>query len=352
MKRMVARKSFGPRCFLSFGLICCLAVMLGAPLMLQAADTPPSDVEFQQALQAAHDLYKDVTDGKNADYIPYLAKVDPKLFGIALVTVDGSVYEIGDTGFPFAIESISKVFSLCRVMQDLGSEAVEEKVGVNASGFPFNSVLAIELEQARTVNPLVNAGAMATVSLISGKDADQRWEKIIGTMNQFAGRTLEVNQEVYRSESETNLHNKAIILLLQGYGRLYGDPDVTLDLYTRQCSVSVTARDLAVMGATLANGGINPITGQNVIDAKYVPNVLALMMTTGLYETTGQWIYRTGMPAKSGVGGGIMAVVPGRFAIASFSPPLDISGNSVRGIEALTYLSQQLGANTFLPRSR
>lgn len=305
----------------------------------------PTPGEFRSVLKGVYEKYKDTTGGKNADYIPYLAKVDPGLFGIVVATVDGDVYEIGDSNFPFAIESISKVFTLCRVIQDLGVRAIEERIGVNATGLPFNAVMAIELHEGRTVNPFVNAGAMATVSLVKGKTADARWNKIIGTMNSFAGRSLAVNEDVYRSETKTNIHNQAIVMLLKSYGRFYNDPVETLDLYTRQCSVAVTARDLAVMGATLANGGTNPITGKGVIDKRYVPKILAVMMTNGLYEASGEWVYRTGLPGKSGVGGGILAIIPGKFAIATFSPPLDEAGNSVRGQRAIEYMSETLRAN-------
>ena len=307
----------------------------------------PSPGEFRNVLKGAYEKYKDITEGENADYIPYLAKVDPGLYGIVIVTVDGDMYEIGDSKHPFAIESISKVFTLCRVIQDMGTRAIEEKVGVNATGLPFNSVMAIELHEDRAVNPFVNAGAMVMVSLVGGDTADVRWNKIIGTMNSFAGHSLPVNEDVYRSESKTNIHNHAIALLLKSYGRFYNDPAETLDLYTRQCSVAVSARDLAVMGATLASGGINPVTGKRVMDEKYVPKVLALMMTGGLYETSGSWIYRTGLPAKSGVGGGILAIVPGKFAVATFSPPLDEAGNSVRGQKAIEYISETLRVNLF-----
>ena len=307
----------------------------------------PSPGEFRNVLKGAYEKYKDITEGENADYIPYLAKVDPGLYGIVIVTVDGDMYEIGDSKHPFAIESISKVFTLCRVIQDMGTRAIEEKVGVNATGLPFNSVMAIELHEDRAVNPFVNAGAMVMVSLVGGDTADVRWNKIIGTMNSFAGHSLPVNEDVYRSESKTNIHNHAIALLLKSYGRFYNDPAETLDLYTRQCSVAVSARDLAVMGATLASGGINPVTGKRVMDEKYVPKVLALMMTGGLYETSGSWIYRTGLPAKSGVGGGILAIVPGKFAVATFSPPLDETGNSVRGQKAIEYISETLRVNLF-----
>jgi glutaminase len=307
----------------------------------------PAPDEFRGALNDAYEKYRNVTTGKNADYIPYLAKVNPRLYGIAIAAVDGNIYEVGDSEYSFAIESISKVFTLCRIMEDWGPRVIEDKIGVNATGLPFNSVMAIELQKARTVNPFVNAGAMAAVSLVKGETSDIKWGNIIGTMNAFAGHPLSVNEDVYRSESETNSHNRAIAILLKSYGRFYDDPAETLDLYTRQCSVAVSARNLAVMGATLANGGVNPVTGTQVMDEEHVSKVLALMMTNGLYENSGAWVYRTGLPGKSGVGGGIMAVVPGKYAIAVFSPPLDEAGNSVRGQLAAEYLSRRLGANLF-----
>ena len=328
-----------------------LVFLTFTPLQTAGAwDDPLRPETLQKALSEAHNLFKNNNEGKNADYIPYLAKVDPRLFGLTLVLVDGTTYEAGDSRFPFAIESISKIFTLCRVLQDQGAEAVRDKIGVDATGLPFNSVMAVELNKARSVNPFVNAGAMAAVSMVEGRDSDDRWKNIIETMNLFAGRELKVNEDVYRSESETNTHNMAIAVLLKSYGRFYGDPVEVLDLYTRQCSVSITARDLAVMGATLANGGINPITGLRALDERHVPKVLAVMSVNGLYENTGEWLYDTGLPAKSGVGGGVLAVVPGECAIAAFSPPLDEYGSSVRGRKAIKFLSERLGANIFLGR--
>jgi glutaminase len=338
------------RMSVSIALFCSLFLVWVGGVAAWIDDRIPTGQEIQSALKLAHESLRDVNEGQNANYIPYLADVDPRLFGIAIATVDGTVYEVGDSTVPFAMESISKIFTLCRVIQDLGPGAIEDKIGLNASGLPFNSVLAIELNRERGVNPFVNAGAMATVSLISGRNAQERWEKIMGTMNLFSSRALTINEEVYRSESETNEHNKAIVYLLKSYNRLYSDPEETLDLYTRQCSVAVSTRDLAIMGATLANGGVNPITGQRALNTEYVPTVLALMMTAGLYDTTGEWVFRTGLPGKSGVGGGIVAVIPGKYAIAAFSPPLDPAGNSVRAQKAIIFLSQRLGANLFLGR--
>jgi glutaminase len=302
---------------------------------------------IQAAVDAAHARYLTLDEGKNADYIPALAKVDSKLFGIALVTVDGKVVKKGDVTAPFSIQSISKVFTLASVIQTAGAEAVLEKIGVDATGQVFNSIVAIELMKGKEMNPFVNPGAIAATSLVEGKTPEEKWARIIGIHEAFAGRKLEVNQEVYKSESETNERNRAIAMLMHAYGRLYYDPIISTDLYTRQCSISVTASDLAVMAATLANGGKNPITGKQVIDAEHVQRVLAVMATAGLYDDSGIWLYRVGLPAKSGVGGGIIAVAPGRFGVAVFSPPLDAAGNSVRAQKAIRDISNALGASPY-----
>jgi glutaminase len=312
----------------------------------------PTGNEFRDALSSAHSQFRNVKEGKNADYIPVLAEVDPNLYGIALVTAEGAVYEVGNSRDEFSIQSVSKVFTLARLLQTLGPDAVQERIGVNATGMPFNSIVAIEMhaEEHPAVNPFVNAGAIASVDALPAQDADAKWSEILGTYGRFAGRELSVNQEVYRSESETNTRNRAIATLLQAYGVLRNDPAVALDLYTRQCSVSVNARDLAVMGATLANGGVNPVTRERVVSEAVVPRVLAVMATAGLYETTGAWMFQVGAPAKSGVGGGIVAVVPGQFAIGTFSPPLDEAGNSVRGQRAINHIVERLNANVFAVR--
>jgi glutaminase len=301
----------------------------------------------QAAVEAAHAKYLALDEGKNADYIPALAKVDPKLFGIALVTVDGKVVKKGDVTSPFSIQSISKVFTLASALQTAGDEAVLEKIGVDATGQVFNSIVAIEQMKGKEMNPFVNPGAIATTSLVEGKTPEEKWARILGIHEAFAGRKLEVNQEVYKSESDTNERNRAIAVLMHAYGRLYFDPMVTTDLYTRQCSISVTASDLAVMAATLANGGKNPITGKQVIGQEHVQRILAVMATAGLYDDSGIWLYRVGLPAKSGVGGGIIAVAPGRFGIAVFSPPLDAAGNSVRAQKAIRDVAAALHANPY-----
>jgi glutaminase len=241
------------------------------------------------------------------------------------------------------------VSTFARILEDLGPDRVEKVIGTNQTGLPFNSVMAIELnEKHRAGNPFVNAGAITAVSLVPANSAGDRWTRILATMNVLAGRTLTVDDEVYRSESATNTRNRGISWLLKSYKDVVtGDPGVALDLYTRQCSVSVTAHDLAVMGATLANGGTNPVTGQRVLSPANAARVLSEMLTTGLYENSGSWSFHVGVPAKSGVGGGIVAVVPGRFAIGTFSPPIDEAGNSVRGMRAIESIAKDLSANIF-----
>jgi glutaminase len=305
--------------------------------------------DINSALKSAYLKYKGLKEGKNADYIPALAKVNPELFGISLITADGQNYDIGDTKHPFSIQSISKVFTLADVMQARGAKLVDDKIGVNATGAKFNSIVAIEdNEKHRAGNPLVNAGAITTVSFVPGSTKDQRWQSILGTMNKFSGRTLSVDPEIYKSETDTNLRNKAISYLLKNYEVVQGNPDEVLDLYTRQCSVLVNSHDLAVMGATFANGGINPVTGEKVVNPEVVARTQAVMFTAGLYNTSGEWAYNVGVPAKSGVGGGIMAVVPGKFAVAAFSPRLDDAGNSVRAQRAIQQIVAQLGGNVFM----
>src|SRR4030095_5971374 len=285
--------------------------------------------EIQNALSAAHSKYKGLTEGKNADYIPALAKVPSNLFGIALVTVDGQVYTVGDIDPLFSIQSISKVFTLAEVLKEGGAEVAEKSVGVDATGQVFNSIVAVEQYKGHEMNPLVNPGAIATTSMVSGGSSDEVWSKIIGIHSDFAGRALEVNQEVYKSESDTNQRNQAIGMLMYAYGLIKANPAQATDLYTRQCSINVNAKDLAVMAATLADGGKNPVTKKQVLDPKLTSNVLAVMATAGLYDDSGKWLYHTGLPGKSGVGGGIIAVSPGKFSIAALSPPLDDAGNSV-----------------------
>src|SRR5688572_3105444 len=305
----------------------------------------------QAAVDGAYSAFRTLKEGKNADYIPALAKVDPELFGIALVTVDGKVFTAGDVKTEVSIQSISKVFTMAQVIQEHGLEAIEKRIGVDATGARFNSIIAIEGVRsvvgtgAPEMNALVNPGAISATSMVTGANADAVWAKIIGFHNAAAGRELRVLQDVYKSESDTNQRNQAIGALMYAYGYIKDNWQQAVDLYTRQCSIGVNARDLAMMAATLAAGGRNPVTNARVMDGNKVPGVLAVMATAGLYDDSGKWLYHTGLPAKSGVGGGLIAVSPGKFGIAVVSPPLDDAGNSVRGQRAIAAVSNALGGN-------
>jgi glutaminase len=309
--------------------------------------------DVQKTVDAAYAKFKDLKEGKNADYIPALAKVDPNLFGIAVVTGDGNAYTAGDLKTEVSIQSISKVFTMAQVIQEQGLESIEKRIGVDATGARFNSIIAVEA--VRTVvgsgspemNPLVNPGAISATSMVKGVSSDDVWKKIIGFHNDAAGRQLGVLQDVYKSESDTNQRDQAIGALMLAYGYIKNNWQQAVDLYTRQCSIGVNAKDLATMAATLAFGGRNPVTGKQVIDADKVPGVLAVMATAGLYDDSGKWLYHTGLPAKSGVGGGIIAVSPGKFGIAVVSPPLDDAGNSVRAQRAIAAISNALGGNPY-----
>ena len=302
--------------------------------------------------------YKDLKEGKNADYIPALAKVDSNLFGIALVTPDGKVYTVGDVKTEVSIQSISKVFTMAQVIQEQGIDSVAKQIGVDATGARFNSIIAVE--GVRTVvgtgapemNPLVNPGAISATSMVKGGSADAVWGKIIGFHNDAAGRSLSVLQDVYKSESDTNQRNQAIGALMLAYGYIKSNWQQAVDLYTKQCSIGVNAKDLAMMAATLSTGGKNPVTGKQVLDADKVPGVLAVMATAGLYDDSGKWLYKTGLPAKSGVGGGIIAVSPGKFGIAVVAPPLDDAGNSVKAQKAIADISNALGGNPYAAKPK
>jgi glutaminase len=307
----------------------------------------PSPRAVQAALDAAYDSYKGLQEGKNADYIPALAKVDPNLYGIALVTTDGKVYTAGDVGSEVSIQSISKVFTMAKVIEEQGTQAIADNMGVDATGQVFNSIVAVEQYRGAEMNAMVNPGAITATSMVSGGSREEIWNKILGYYSDFAGRTLTVNEEVFASEAATNQRNQAIGRLMYAYGRIKDNPDQATDIYTEQCSVSVNARDLATMAATLANGGVNPVTKKAVMTTENVPEVLAVMATAGLYDDSGKWLYATGLPAKSGVGGGIIAVSPGRFGIAVISPPLDAAGNSVRAQKAIADISNALGGNPY-----
>jgi len=309
--------------------------------------TTPSAEKIHTALSEAYTKYQDNKDGANASYIPALAQVPSGLFGLVVVTADGQIFEIGDTQYAFAIESISKVFSMALVMEELGCEALHAKVGADPTGLPFNSVIAVELHKGKPLSPLVNAGAMSTVSLLPAKTADERWAKLLAGYSRFAGRSLALIEEVYTSEAATNFHNRGIAWLLYSYGTMYSDPMEACDVYTKQCSVAITAKDLAIMGATLAASGVNPVSKERVVTADHVPHILAEMTMEGLYDSSGDWAFDVGLPGKSGVGGGILAVAPGVLAISAFAPPLDNVGNSVKGCLAVQHIANVLGLNVY-----
>jgi glutaminase len=303
--------------------------------------------EVETLVRAAYQRYKGLDEGKVADYIPALAKVKRDLFGICIVGVEGRSFEIGDSRHEFSIQSVSKPFVFALISEAIGTEQARAKVGANATGLPFNSVMAIELNADRTMNPMVNAGAIATTSLAPGDTADAKWRFIREGLSRFAGRELAMDEEIYQSEAATNQRNRGIARLLEGYERMYFDSLQATDVYTKQCSLLVSATDLAVMGATLADGGVNPLTKERVVSAEVAKRLLAVMATAGLYERSGDWLFEVGLPGKSGVGGGIVTISPGKGGLGVFSPPLDEAGNSVRAQRVTKYLSEHLGLNLF-----
>jgi glutaminase len=307
----------------------------------------PSALQLQSALTEAYHRFRSVAEGRVADYIPALAEVSPDLFGLCVVEVNGTSYAIGDTDYEFSIQSVSKPFVFALVCQAIGEDEAREKLGVNNTGLPFNSVIAIERIDEGTSNPMVNAGAIAATSLAPGETTAEKWQFIQQGLSRFAGRALSLNEAVYASEAATNQRNQGLAKLLSAYDRIFFDPIEATDVYTRQCSLNVTAKDLAVMAATLANGGVNPLTQEAIIAPIHCQHVLAVMVTAGLYENSGDWLYETGLPGKSGVSGGLVTVAPGKGGLSTFSPPLDEAGNSVRGQLATQLLAEQLGLNLF-----
>ena len=320
-------------------------------LAQKTSPVAPGKAQVEAVVHEAYEKFKTDTGGKNADYIPYLAQVDSKLFGIAIVTTDNQTLSMGDIKYAFSIQSISKVFSQALAMEELGPDKVFQQVGNEPTGRAFNSVFAVADMPTHTGNPYVNAGAISTVSLISAKTADEKWNKILDFYSRVAGEKLTLIDDVYKSEAATNTGNKALSMLLAKYDRIYADPFESVDVYTKQCSVGVNVVQLARMGATLANNGKNPATGEQVIKPENVPHILSTMIMAGLYDGSGGWAWHVGLPAKSGVGGGIVAVVPGKGAIAVFAPPLDEAGNSVKAQKVIEYVANKLDFNLFSPRS-
>lgn len=357
MQKDIQKFSLIKRGMLTLSIACTSLILLSTtpvqakgPLTTEAkaevsATNALTEERINAVLKEAYEKFKDNQDGKNADYIKALEVVDSKIFGITLMTPDGKVYEIGDTNEVVSIQSISKVFTAAKVIQEKGETFLQEKIGVNATGLAFNSIIALEQHGGSASNPFVNAGAIQSTSWVEAKDSKERWAKISGYMDDFAGKKLGFNDVVYDSEVNDNKRNQAISKILDAYGRMGSDPLEATTVYTKQCSVNISSHDLAVMGATFANDGVNPVTGKKVLDKKYVPKILAVMATAGLYDNAGDWLYLTGTPAKSGVGGGILAIVPGKMGIGVVSPPLDKFGNSVRGQQAAAYIIEKLGIN-------
>jgi glutaminase len=329
-----------------------MAASLASALLMSvvSSSSAQTPAEIDAALKAAFAKFQNLQEGKNADYIPALAEVDPKIYGIALVTVDGKVYTTGDITSEVSIQSISKVFTMAKVMEEQGPEAIEKNMGVDATGQVFNSIVAVEQYRGSEMNAMVNPGAITATSMVSGASREEIWNKILSFHSDFAGRQLAVNQPVFKSEAETNQRNQAISMLMFAYGHIKDNPLQACDIYTEQCAINVNAKDLATMAATLANGGKNPVTGKQCMKTENVPKVLAVMATAGLYDDSGKWLFTTGLPAKSGVGGGILAVSPGKFGIAVISPPLDAAGNSVKAQKTIADITNALGANPYAPK--
>lgn len=301
---------------------------------------------FRNYLNDLHEKYQSLNDGAVADYIPELAEAKPEWFGICVVTKDGQVFEVGDCDKLFTIQSISKAFVFGLALEEHGREYVNSKVSVEPTGEAFNSIVLDEATN-RPFNPMVNAGAIATADLIKGKNGTERLKRLLEMFKRYTGRDHDINVPVFLSEKVTGDRNRAMAYLMRNFGMVSDQIEETLDLYFQQCSILVNTRDLAMLAATLVNGGINPVTQERAIDARYVQDVVSVMLTCGMYDASGEWCYRVGIPAKSGVGGGITAVVPGKLGIGTFSPPLDAKGNSVRGIKVCENLSQDFGLHLF-----
>lgn len=310
----------------------------------------PSPEHVQKLVNDAHARFRTNTEGENSQVYPALARVPSDLFGICVCGTSGNLYSVGEVEHEFSIMSVSKPFIFALICEEIGHEKARDKLGANATGFAFNSVAGIERSPDGRTNPMVNAGAIATTSLVPGATADAKWKFIHSGLSRFAGRELPMNEEVLRSARETNFRNRSIAQFLLSVNRIYSEPMEAVDLYTQQCSLNVSAKDLAIMGATLADGGVNPVTKERVVDPAVCHYALAVMTTAGLYETSGDWLYDIGLPGKSGIGGGIVTVSPGKGGLGTFAPPLDKAGNSVKGQLVAKYLSQRLGMDLFVSK--
>ena len=304
--------------------------------------------QLKEVVQEAYDQVKANTGGKNADYIPYLANVNKDLFGISVCLLNGQTIHVGDTDYRFGIESVSKVHTAILALRQYGAKEILDKIGADATGLPFNSIIAILLENDHPSTPLVNAGAISANSMVQPVgNSDAKWKAIVDNMTELCGSTPQLIDELYRSESATNFNNRSIAWLLNNYNSIYDDPDMSLDLYTRQCSMGITAEQLSICGATIANEGLNPNTNKQVFDKALSPKITSMIATVGFYQHTGDWLYTSGIPAKTGVGGGVMGVMPGVMGIAAFAPPLDDAGNSVKAQLAIKHIMNKLGMNVF-----
>ena len=304
--------------------------------------------EITNAAKSAYEETKGLEGGKNANYIPYLANIDSNLFGLSVTLLDGTCLNFGDTEYKFGIESVSKVPTAILAMIQHTPQGVLEKIGADATGLPFNSIFALLLENDHPSTPLVNAGAISACSMVAPQgDSRDKWETITENITELCGSAPELIDELYESETATNFNNHAIAWLLKNYNRIYDDVDMSLDLYTRQCSLGITSSQLAVMGATIANGGYNPVSGKQVFDKEIAPKITSMIASVGFYQHTGDWLFTSGIPAKTGVGGGVMGVMPGLFGIAAFAPPLDDAGNSVKAQAVIKSFMNKLDLGIF-----
>ncbi|NER84317.1 MAG: glutaminase A [Leptolyngbya sp. SIO1D8] len=302
---------------------------------------------IQAFLESLYQQYRDLNTGTLASYIPELSKADPNWFAISVMTVDGQLFQVGQVDQKFTIQSISKVFVYGMALADWGRDRLLKKVGVEPTGDPFNSLIRLDEASNRPDNPMINAGAIATTSLIKGETPTERLNRLLSMFRNYVGQDVYVDISTFLSERATGHRNRAIAHLMLNFGMIDERIEEALDLYYQQCALLVTCQDLATMAATLANKGKHPITGEQVVKSEYVRDILSVMYTCGMYNFAGEWAYRVGIPAKSGVSGGILAVVPNQAGIAVFSPPLDSNGNSVRGIKVFEALSQEYGFHLF-----
>ena len=303
-------------------------------------------------MDEAYRLYRAEASGTTSQTYPALARVPGHLFGICVAGVGGSMYRAGDSGHEFTIMSVAKPFVFALVCETLGAERARQMLGVNATGLAFDSLSFVERSADGRSNPMVNAGAIAATSLVQGESSKEKWKYLADGLSRFAGRDLTLSDETYASASATNHRNRALANLLASRNRIYWDPAETVDLYTRQSCLLTSAEDLAVMTATLADGGVNPVTGTRAVTPDACQHALAVMATAGMYETSGDWLFDVGVPGKSGIGGGVIAVSPGKGGLGAFSPLLDPAGNSVRGQLAARHLSRTLGLSLFASRAQ